>query len=69
LGTLFHARCDELRQVSFTEALTWLLGQLEKLIKGFAETIAAPIKMLLEAFVAQIPALLRRSLLLPAANL
>jgi hypothetical protein len=68
LGTLFHAGCDELRQVSFLEALMLLLDHLEQLIKDFAETTAARIKKMLEAFIAQIPGLLRRPLLLPACK-
>ena len=66
LGTLFHAGCDELRQVSFTEAITLLLSHLQQLIKDFAEQTTTPIVGMLEDFVAQIPALLRRPMLLPA---
>jgi len=65
LGTLFHAGCDELRQISFAEALMLLLNHLEQLLKDFAELATAPIKEMLEAFIAQIPALLRRPMLLP----
>ena len=54
LGTLFHAECDELRQVTFMEALTLLLRQLEQLIKAFAELITTPIKEMLEEFMARI---------------
>jgi hypothetical protein len=68
LGTLFHAGCDELRQVSFAEALMLLLGQIEQLIKDFAEATAVPIMTMIESFMAQIPALLRRPLLLPAGK-
>ena len=68
LGSLFHAGCDELRQVSFAEALKLLLEQLVQLVKSFAESLAQPIQTMLEAFMQQIPALLRRSLLLPAAK-
>jgi hypothetical protein len=66
LGTLFHAECDELRQVSFTEALRLLLKHLEQVMKAFAELTTAPLRGMLEAFMAQIPALLRRPMLLPA---
>lgn len=69
LGTLFHAGCDELRQVSFAEALMLLLGHLEQLIKDFAEATAAPLKKMLEAFMEQIPGLLRRPLLLPTCRI
>ena len=63
LGTLFHAGCDELRQVSFAEALVLLLAHLEQLIKDFAGATASPLQKMLEDFMAQIPALLRRPLL------
>jgi hypothetical protein len=70
LGTLFHANCDELRQAGFGEALMLLLGQFEQLVKDFAEASSAePIRAMLKVFMAQIPALLRRPLLLPAAKL
>jgi hypothetical protein len=66
LGTLFHAGCDELRQVSFTEAVTLLLNTLQQLVKSFGNKIAAPVAEALAAFMAQIPGLLRRPMLLPA---
>lgn len=66
LGTLFHAGCDELRQVSFTEAVTLLLNSLRQLIKGFGDKIAEPVAVALGDFMAQIPGLLRRPMLLPA---
>ena len=66
LGTLFHAGCDELRQASFTEAVTLLLNSLQQLIKSFADEIAAPVAKALEEFMAQIPRLFRRPMLLPA---
>jgi hypothetical protein len=66
LGTLFHAGCDELRQVSFVEAVTLLLASLQQLIKGFGDKIAAPVAEALGEFMAQIPGLLRRPMLLPA---
>ena len=42
LGTLFHAGCDELRQVSFTEALRLRLNHLEQEMKALAEITTAP---------------------------
>ena len=68
LGTLFHAECDELRQVSFAEALRLLLSLLEQIVKDFAESTTAPIRKMLESFIDQLPGLLRRPLLLPACN-
>jgi len=65
LGTLFHAGCDELRQVSFAEAVALLLNSLQELIKKFSDEIAAPVAAALTEFMAQIPALFRRPMLLP----
>ncbi|MBD1399873.1 IS4 family transposase, partial [Pelobacter sp. M08fum] len=64
-----HAGCDELRQVSFVEALQLLMNLLEQVIKSFADKMVAPIKAMLVAFMEEIPGLLRRSLLLPACQL
>jgi hypothetical protein len=64
LGTLFHAGCDELRQVSFAEAVALLLNSLQQLIKGFDDKISAPVAEALAEFMAQIPGLLRRPMLL-----
>lgn len=66
LGSLFYAGCDELRQTSFAEAVTLLLTSLQQLIKGFGDKIAAPIAQALDAFIKQMPGLLRRPMLLPA---
>lgn len=65
LGTLFHAGCDELRQVSFAEAVTLLLASLQQLVKSFGEKITVPVAEALEEFIAQIPGLFRRPMLLP----
>ena len=66
LGTLFYAGCDELRQVSFAEAVTLLLTSLRQLVKGFGDKIAEPVAEALAEFMAQIPSLLRQPMLLPA---
>jgi len=68
LGSLFHAGCDELRQVSFTEALTMLLGLFQQVVREIPATLAAQIQQLLDSFVAGFPALLRRMLLIPTRN-
>jgi hypothetical protein len=64
--TLFHAGCDGLRQASLAEALRLLLSHLEQGLKAFAELPTAPLRGMLEDFMAQIPAFLRRATLLPA---
>ena len=58
--SLFYAGCDELRQASFTEAITLLLNSLQQLIKSFGDKIAAPVAEALGEFMAQIPGRLRR---------
>ena len=60
----FKRRAESLRKAP--EVLTLLLSQLEQLIKAFAELITTPIKEMLEEFMAHIPALFRRPMLLPA---
>ena len=69
LGTLFHAGCDELRQASFMEAITLLLSSLQQLVKSFGDEITTPVAQALGEFMAQIPGLLRRPMLLPACIL
>ena len=66
LGSLFHAGCDELRQVSFAEALAMLLGLFKQVLMEIPTSIAGRIQALLDSFVAEIPAMLQRMLLIPA---
>lgn len=68
LGNLFHAGCDELRQVSFAEALTMMLEFLQQVLQEIPAVITARVQQLLDAFVASFPALMRRILLIPAWN-
>jgi len=66
LGSLFHAGCDELRQVSFAEALTIMLELFQQVLMEIPVSIAGRIQALLDSFVAGIPAMLQRMLLIPA---
>ena len=66
LGSLFHAGCDELRQVSFAEALTMFLGLFQQVLKEIPATIAGRLQAQLDSFVAGIPVMLQRMLLIPA---
>jgi hypothetical protein len=68
LGNLFHAGCDELRQVSFAEALTMMLEFLQQVVQEIPAAVAARVQQLLNVFVAGFPALMRRMLLIPAWN-
>jgi hypothetical protein len=65
-GCLFPAGCDELRQVSFAEALTMLLGFFKQVLMEIPASIAGRVKALLDSFVAGIPTMLQRMLLIPA---
>ncbi len=69
LGSLFHAGCDELRQSSFMEAVSLLLSSLQQLVKSFGDEITAPVARPLAEFMAQIPGLFGRPMLLPASIL
>jgi len=64
LGTLFHARCDELRQTSFAEAIALLMNLLLQRLKDFADNITTPILGALKEFMRQIPGIFQRSMLL-----
>jgi hypothetical protein len=64
LGTLFHARCDELRQTSFAEAIALLMNLLLQRLKDFADDITAPILGALKEFMRWIPGIFQRSMLL-----
>ena len=66
LGSLFFAGCDELRQVSFAEALSLLLGFFKQILMEVPMSIAGRIHSLLDSFVAEIPAALQRMLMIPA---
>jgi hypothetical protein len=66
LGSLFHAGCDELRQVSFAEALTIMLELFQQVLMEIPTSIAGRIQALLDSFVAGIPAMLQRMLRIPA---
>jgi hypothetical protein len=67
LGTLFHAVCDELRQISFSAALTLLLAFLEETMNSVVGLCKEQVQKLLECFIAKIPRSLRdRLLLLPS---
>lgn len=66
LGTLFHARYDEFRQASFAEALLMLLALFQQGLKEFTEAASKQIRELMENFIAGLPALMRRTLLIPA---
>jgi len=62
LGVLFYALCDELKQISFAEALVQLLTLLEQSLQsvvGFTEELK---QQLIEQFVRTLPLSFRKSL-------
>ena len=66
LGNLFHAVCDELRQISFTEALALLLKLLEETLHSVIGLCKEQVQRLIERFVETLPRALRTQLLLLA---
>ena len=67
LGRLFHAVCDELRQLSFTEALALLLKLLEETLQGVVVVSKEQIQLLIEQFVAKLPGAFSGQMLLSAS--
>ena len=66
LGNLFHAVCDELRQISFTEALALLLKLLEETLGCVIGLCKEQVHRLIERFVDTLPTAFRAHLLLLA---
>ena len=66
LGTLFHAVCDELRQISFTEALALLLKLLEETLKSTIGMCTEQVQQLIEHFVETLPRAFKQQLLFMA---
>jgi DDE superfamily endonuclease len=66
LGTLFHAVCDELRQISFTEALTLLLQGLEETLNNVTGLCKEQNQLFIQRFVEALPRVFRERLLLLA---
>ena len=66
LGSLFHAVCDELRQIGFTEALALLLSLLEETLNNIVGLCKEQVQLLIERFVETLPRAFRDRLLLLA---
>ena len=66
LGNLFHAVSDELRQISFTEALALLLTLLEETLNSVVGLCKEQVQQLIERFVETLPRVFRERLLLLA---
>jgi DDE superfamily endonuclease/Archaeal putative transposase ISC1217 len=68
LGNLFHAVCDELRQISFTEALALLLNLLEETLSSIVGLCKEQVQQLIERFLETLPRIFRERLLLLTPN-
>ena len=66
LGKLFHAVCDELRQINFTEALALLLKLLEETLRCVIGLCKEQVQRLLECFLESLPRAFKTQLLLLA---
>ncbi len=62
LGNLFHAVCDEMRQISFTEALALLLKLLEETLNSVIGLCKEQVQQLIERFVKTLPRAFRTQL-------
>ncbi len=64
LGILFHAVCDEMQQIGFTEALALLLKLLEETLDSVIGLCKEQVQRLIERFVETLPRAFRTQLLL-----
>jgi hypothetical protein len=63
LGNLFHAVCDELRQISFTEALALLLKLLAETLSSIIGLCKEQVQRLIQCFVETLPRAFKERLL------
>ena len=63
LGNLFHAICNELRQISFTEALALLLKLFEETLNSVIGLCKEQVQRLIERFVETLPRAFRERML------
>jgi hypothetical protein len=63
LGNLFHAVCDELRQIVFQEALALLLKLLEETLGSVIGLCKEQVQRLIERFVEALPKVFRERML------
>ena len=66
LGTLFHSVCDELRQITFTEAFALLLKLLEETLDCVVGLCKEQVQQLIDRFLDTLPTVFRGRLLLSA---
>jgi DDE family transposase len=63
LGTLYYSVFDELRQISFTEALTLLLRLLEETLNSVIGLCKEQVQQLIERFIESLPRAFKERLL------
>jgi len=68
LGTLFHAVCDEMRQIGFTEALALLLQLLEETLNNIIGFSKEQVQRLIERFIETLPRAFKERMLLLAPS-
>lgn len=66
LGTLFHAVCDEMKQIGFAEALALLLKLLEETMREVVGFPKEQMRKLIEQYIVKLPEAFRERLLLLA---
>ena len=65
-GTLFHAACDELRQISFTDAFILLFKKLEETLGNVPGVCKEQVLLLIKCFIEALPSVFKERLLLLA---
>jgi hypothetical protein len=68
LGTLFHACCDELQQVTFAEALALVLIFLEQALAAVPEMTREFLRSLIDRFLRELPPIYGKRWLLDRRN-
>jgi hypothetical protein len=66
LGTLFHAVCDEMKRIGFTEALALLLTLLDETLNSIIGLCKEQVNRLIQQFIEALPRTFRESMLLLA---
>ncbi|ABQ26037.1 hypothetical protein Gura_1847 [Geotalea uraniireducens Rf4] len=66
LGSLFHALCDEIRRIGFTEAMALLLTFLEESLNSIIGLCKEQVQQLIQRFIETLPRAFRERMLLLA---
>lgn len=66
LGSLFHALCDEIRRIGFTEAMSLLLTFLEESLNSIIGLCKEQVQQLIQRFIETLPRAFRERMLLLA---